>query len=370
MIKILFLPFLTIPSGHHHVADCIIYEIEQNEKNVYCEKVDILSYSYGKIEKLISTIYLQWIHKLPTLYSVIYRMAAVNEESLNKRFHLYEWLFLNKIHDLVKKKNPDMIICTHALPSNMLNELKKRRLWSGIVMNIYTDYFINNLWGIENIDYHFVPSLKVKQQLIKHGVHSRKIFITGIPIHPLFKKEQNQTKKRKYPYFVILSGGNMGAGALRDLLSFIQPSGLIHYYVLCGKNKKLLSYVKRLHNPFIHALSYITSKEEMNHLYDLADAIITKPGGVTISECLTKGLPIFVHDTLPGQEEQNLRYLEKERLVYRLRNEKSIENQVLSILQCNQQHHLSNIDRYNQQIDLPNMSKFLHSLFIKKQTSM
>lgn len=47
----------------------------------------------------------------------------------------------------------------------------------------------------------------------------------------------------------------------------------------------------------------------MNQLYNKADAILTKPGGVTISEALQKKLPILVHTSLPGQEEINLDYL-------------------------------------------------------------
>ena len=37
----------------------------------------------------------------------------------------------------------------------------------------------------------------------------------------------------------------------------------------------------------------------MSALYDQVDAIMTKPGGVTISEVFQKQLPIFVHHYLP-----------------------------------------------------------------------
>ena len=56
----------------------------------------------------------------------------------------------------------------------------------------------------------------------------------------------------------------------------------------------------------------------MNKLYDQVDAIITKPGGVTVSEALRKRLPIFVHSTLPGQEQINLHVLKSQKLVFEL----------------------------------------------------
>jgi UDP-N-acetylglucosamine:LPS N-acetylglucosamine transferase len=67
----------------------------------------------------------------------------------------------------------------------------------------------------------------------------------------------------------------------------------------------------------------------MNELYDQADAIITKPGGVTISEALQKGIPIFIHSALPGQEEINLQLLKELSLVNEINNHESLSDQVI-----------------------------------------
>lgn len=71
--------------------------------------------------------------------------AVVKDGKTNKHFYIYEWLFLKKVQKLIKQINPDLIICTHALPSYILERLKKNNLWSGPVINVYTDYFFNNL---------------------------------------------------------------------------------------------------------------------------------------------------------------------------------------------------------------------------------
>lgn len=47
----------------------------------------------------------------------------------------------------------------------------------------------------------------------------------------------------------------------------------------------------------------------MNILYEQADAILTKPGGVTIAESLYKRIPIMICNHLPGQEQINLQHL-------------------------------------------------------------
>ena len=314
MYRILFMPFLQIPSGHHHVADSIKQQLQETSDQFHYEKVEILSHYFGQIETFISSFYLQWIHKLPGVYSKVYR-ATVNKRGSDKRYYVYEALFLNKVRKLIEQTKPDIIICTHALPSYLLDKLKRKNIWSGPVINVYTDYYINDLWGMKDIDYHFVPSIHSKQALIRRGINQNQIFVTGIPIDPIFKVK-NKIQRKQGQWQLLISGGNMGAGSIQQLLQTLNPSGSVLYNVLCGKNEALFQHIERLHHPYINALPYIDSKEKMNLLYDEADAIITKPGGITITECLWKRLPVFVYEALPGQEEFNLNYLSDQGLVY------------------------------------------------------
>ena len=89
--------------------------------------------------------------------------------------------------------------------------------------------------------------------------------------------------------------------------------------VLCGKNQKLYEEIKGWELQHVAPIPYISSRTEMNELYERVDAIVTKPGGITVSEALRKNLPIFVHSALPGQEEVNLRYLTERNLVQELK---------------------------------------------------
>ncbi|WP_163538842.1 glycosyltransferase [Gracilibacillus sp. YIM 98692] len=324
MTRVLFMPLLQIPSGHHHAADCIQQQLKQDAQHFDCEKVEILSHCYGSFESIISNLYLYAIHKTPHIYSWLYKTSAV-QGTHNKSYFLYEKLFLNKVLRILNQKEPSIVFCTHALPSYLLNQLKAKQLWSGLVVNVYTDYFINDLWGIKHIDYHFVPSVHVKKKLIHEGINANKILVTGIPVHPVFT-EATPSLKKKQSYKVLISGGNLGAGSIEKFLRRLNLDGAIHYYVLCGKNKQLYDRIQRVHHPLIQAVPYIDAKEKMNELYDQCDAIVTKPGGVTITECLWKRLPIFVYEALPGQEEYNLHYLDREALVIPLDWQESTGN--------------------------------------------
>src|SRR5699024_12080055 len=170
--------------------------------------------------------------------------------------------FSTKVQQCIEQTKPDLIICTHALPSYILECLKKRNLWSGPVINVYTDYFINNLWGKEGINYHFVPSPHAKRELLNRGIKPQQTFVTGVPIHPLFKPEKRPPIK-KSRFTVLISGGNMGAGSIQQLLDRLHPSCSILYNVLSGKNKKLLQSIERLNNKHIIQIPFISYKEEI-----------------------------------------------------------------------------------------------------------
>ncbi|MFC7061681.1 MGDG synthase family glycosyltransferase [Halobacillus seohaensis] len=339
--SILFLPFLQIPSGHHQVADALIEALSQKNCDYKCEKIDILSHSYGKVESMVSSFYLKWIQSLPALYNRIYQDSVNKNIEENKRYRLYEGLFLNFMRKLLKEKQPDLIVCTHALPSYMLNFLKENHELNIPVINVYTDYFIHRLWGVQNIDFHLVPSHHMQELLIRKGVKEDQIFITGIPIHNKIQKISKEYSKTLKPSFFsfLITGGSMGVGSMESLVEKIAKKENVDLYVLCGKNKDLFHKLKKMNKENITPLQYIDCRKKMNELYDHVDVILTKPGGVTISESLFKRKPIFVYYALPGQEEINLKQLKKLGIIFDLNNtsneNKGLDERLFSILENN-----------------------------------
>ncbi|WP_141430415.1 MGDG synthase family glycosyltransferase [Bacillus sp. 03113] len=321
MKKILILPFLQMPSGHHQVADAISAYLKELDDSVKVKKVDIFHYTSRFVEQITSKFYLKAIKIIPSVYSYFYRHNACRSQSYkaDNRYFLYDRIFLNSMKKLIKQENPDFIICTHCLPSYLLNLLKKQEQLSIPVINAYTDYFINNVWGITQIDFHLVPSEAVKHFLELRGVSPKKIAVTGIPIHPLITKKTEKTYGKEAPLFhVLVSGGNLGVGPIEKMLDLTLFSGKIKYFVLCGKNQQLFKKIEQLQSPFLKSISYISSREEMNELYERMDIMLTKPGGITISECLHKGIPLCLLDPLPGPEERNQQYLLDEKLAIKI----------------------------------------------------
>ncbi|XJZ28935.1 hypothetical protein ACF5W4_09175 [Bacillota bacterium Lsc_1132] len=332
MKKILILPFLQIPTGHHQVADTIRTYLNEIDDSLEIKKVDIFHYTSRLAEQITSYLYLKAIKMTPSFYSWLYRHNACRLNVADKRYFFYERIFLKSMKKLITYENPDIIICTHCLPSYLLNILKKNGGLSIPVINAYTDYFINTVWGISHIDLHLVASDKMKNFLELRHVSSEKIAVTGIPVHSEITRKIQKNERQFSPFNVLVSGGNLGVGQIENIFDTTSFSGKIQYFVLCGKNRKLFYKIAQLQSSYIKPIPYITSRKEMNRLYEQMDAVLSKPGGITVSECLRKEIPLCLLHALPGQEERNQHYLLEENLAIEI-NPLNMEKSLLLFLE-------------------------------------
>ncbi|GAA0434189.1 MAG: MGDG synthase family glycosyltransferase [Bacillota bacterium] len=363
----LFLPFLQMPSGHHHVADTLITDLLHYNNNKRTNKVELLSYSYGSLEKIVTSTYISWIKRFPGVYDRLYTLLACRNMSKRKRHRHYELLFRPFLNKLVKEENPEIVFLTHALPSSIVSVLKQENKLQAVTVNAYTDFFVNRLWGIKGIDYHFVPTASVKKFLLKLGVKAERIFITGIPVHPVFREEFSLKEKKQA---LLITGGSLGSCGMDELLSDKHLPKKMHLYVLCGTNEQLYQTLSKQNNSNITPIPYIESKAQMNKLYNEVDAVLTKPGGVTISECLMKRKPIFVYHALPGQEQINLQELIQLGLVNPIDlNKEPLEEQINQFFLDTQKknRYTENVNRYHQNLSTQSIGALIQQVMNQSQ---
>lgn len=357
MKKALFLPFLTMQTGHHQVADALMAYIEKHIENVEVKKIDLLHYANPTIEKIISQSYLKWISYAPGIFNHVYSKLYDQPVDVQPNFKVYE-LLLKYLQEMLKEEQPDVIFCTHSVPSYLLNVLKKKNACDIPVVNVYTDFFVSKLWGKELIDYHFLPMEEMKETLSSYNIDHSRMLVTGIPIHEELMRTSSLFNKGKN---VLIAGGNCGIIDNHLLSGQLKRQKNFHFYILCGNNKKLYHKIQHWQLPNVTPLRYISSRVEMNALYDQMDAIVTKPGGVTVSEALRKKLPIFVHSILPGQEERNFTYLMNRGLAFSLKNQGSLQEQLEQILLNEQamQQYKQSVNLYHEELAIKTADDFI-----------
>jgi processive 1,2-diacylglycerol beta-glucosyltransferase len=164
------------------------------------------------------------------------------------------------------------------------------------------------------VDLYCVAAEETKARLVARGASAANVIATGIPISARFSANPNRESVRKtlglrddLPVLLVLSGG-FGMGPVAEILSELDKVGQqFQTVVVTGRNEELrreLAAVDRKHPT--HVLGFASN---MHELMAIADLIITKPGGLTSSEALAMGKPLFILNPIPGQEAANSDFL-------------------------------------------------------------
>lgn len=323
MTKKALLFYISRFSGHYHAARSIERAL-QDLGDVEVKIVNAFDYTNPILGKIITKAYIEVVKKKPEFWGNIYDNPQVLERTRKAR-ERFQKKGLPKIKKLMESFQPDIVYCTQAYPCGIVSGFKKETGDRTPLVGVLTDRAPHSYWLFDEVDIYVVPSEETKKVLAGKGIRPDKIRPYGIPIDPKFsKKFSNVNDKdeicREFGVpndrrTVLVMGGNQGLGALEDILASFLKDDTHKYQVLLvtGNNKRLFRKLKRLiagkDDGRFKLYPYVDNIDE---LMEISDLIITKAGGITTSEALAKGLPMFIVDPIPGQERMNSDYLVSE----------------------------------------------------------
>lgn len=318
-MKVLFLAVAT-GGGHLKAAKALSEYIQSKDCESETLIIDTLKYANPLIDKLVVKTYLNTLKTTPKIYGKLYNITDEKEllgDNINDFSNGVNRLFSFKVKRLILSFKPDIIVCTHPFSLQMVLAIRKKLKIKIPIVDIVTDYAIHNL-GIRNgVDAYIIPHEFLVNDAINKGIPRDKIFSLGIPVENKFLKHTEKTDiLQKFGLVDTLTflvmGGSLGFGEIEDIfIKLIRCNRHIQIIVVTGTNKKLKNHLEKESKHLygdknIVILSYVN---EVNELMEVADFIITKPGGLTISESLIKKLPIILMSPIPGQEERNANFL-------------------------------------------------------------
>jgi len=281
------------------------------------EKIDLLTLFSPLHKKIYSDGYVQLIERAPELWGMVF--AKSDNPKLLGNFKRIQRKFPSgskqRFAKVVKQFKPDVVLCTHYLPLETLTVLREQK--NGIrpfVASIVTDFEAHALWMESCVDVYFVAAEETKARLVARGANAKNIVATGIPIAAKFSAKPDPKAVRKayglrddLPVLLVLSGG-FGMGPVAEILTELDKvPAQFQSLVVTGRNDELrreLAVQNRKHPT--HVLGF---SKNMHELMGVADLIITKPGGLTSSEALAMGKPLFILNPIPGQEAANSDFL-------------------------------------------------------------
>lgn len=326
--------------GHYSAAKSIADCIEKNYSDSKVEIIDCIEYINRFINKVTTRFYSGVAKNAPKMWGKIYYNS--NTGVLSKVSNTANKIMARKLLKLVLRYNTDLVISTHPFSSNMCAYLKYKNKLSCKLATVITDYALHNQWlnYAKNVDYFFVSNEKMKSGLLELGVFNRNIFVTGIPISPRFNisydkneifKELNLSSSKKTVLF--FAGGEYGLGkhltekVFETIISNFRDLQVI---AIAGKNIKIKNHFEDIvknnaADENVRVLPFTTKVPEFMHI---SDFVVSKPGGLTTSECLASLLPLFIISPLPGQEEDNARFIETHYAGYWLKDAENINSKL------------------------------------------
>lgn len=302
-------------SGHIRAAQAIEEACKKDERVSEVLHIDTLEYTNSIFQSLYSKGYLEAIKTAPDLWA---RAFDATDKPWQKSFVIsaMERLNAQPLVNKLKEYQPDICICTHGMPADIISSLITQNQLHTNLGIVVTDYYVHALWLMDVFTRYFVAKEESKVHLNLLGIPSDRIVVSGIPVMEGFSSKiplaslQEKYAIRPDEPLVLLSAGTFGIMSAEDILHILeQIKTHCQIVVICGKNEKLKieleNYIATKKEEIANSYNIVGYTDTMHEYLQMADVFIGKPGGLSTSECLVCGVPMVIWDPIPGQELYN-----------------------------------------------------------------
>jgi len=309
----IFIVYASAGHGHKKVAEAIHQEFKDHSADpIDVRLIDMLDYAPAFFRRWYPLTYFLLVKYAPAFWGWCYHL--VNHKIVLSLLNPFRF-WMNRLHskrltELVVKEKPDWIINTHFLFPTVVGPMIEKQEIPTRMITVVTDFKVHSFWIHRGSELFVGMAETTRQNLIEWGVPDEKIVLWGIPVHPRFRKHLGRHLLLKELGLdetrstVLITSGSFGIGPTEKILEVLAPlAPKIQTLVVTGTNQGLLKRLQSQNYPYpVHALGYVTN---MDHLMEVSDLAIVKPGGSTVCELLVKACPFLMLEPIPGQEEGN-----------------------------------------------------------------
>ncbi len=330
MLRKVLLLSASAGAGHVRAAQAVEKAFKEVGGVREVRHVDTLEFTSKVFRHLYSKAYIELVNKLPEVPGWFYDKFDTPWKNERRRLAL-DKLNTRPFVKLLREYQPDLIVCTHFLPAEIVSWLKAKERIASRQAIIVTDFDVHAMWLCHHYEQYFVAIDESRAYLEALGIPRDKITVSGIPIDPVFAlpkdKRQMRLKHGLAPdrATILLSAGGFGVGSVDALVNSLLPlQHSAQIVAICGRNEKLKKRLAKLAARIKPDATVIVKPfgytQEMDELMAASDVVLGKPGGLTTSEALAKGLVFVIVNPIPGQEERNSDHLLEAAVAIRCNN--------------------------------------------------
>jgi processive 1,2-diacylglycerol beta-glucosyltransferase len=330
MTKLLILS-VSAGNGHVRAAQALAATAQSLAPPCTAVHIDAMAHVAAGFRKVYTDWYIQLVNRAPELWSYLHQRTDVTpHHAPSQRLRRgIERLSTGALVREIRREKPDAVICTHFLPAELLMRERNRGRIDYPVWLQITDYDLHNMWLVPGMTGYLAATEEVAFRLRARGVPAERIHVTGIPVMPAFSEPDSPSLARdacvaglgldpSRPVLLMVSGG-AGVGDLPSMvervLGMAGPDGKPNDFqvvAVAGRNVEAHGKLEALARRHPGRVAAVGFTNEMHRMMAASDLVVTKPGGLTVSECLALGKPMLLISPIPGQEEHNAGFLMEE----------------------------------------------------------
>jgi processive 1,2-diacylglycerol beta-glucosyltransferase len=299
-------------AGHLKAAEALYHGLNKLPEDHELVLLDALDKASPSFKRLYRESYFFLISKIPWLWGIAFAILDLPwlQPFIRAFRRFYNAMNMGRFQNYLIDEQFDCVFSTHFMPNEIVSALKRKGLIHSRLVCTVTDFDIHHIWLADGVDRYSVASPWTKQKLTKMGVPEAMIVDAGIPTHAKFREHPGKAEIRdkldipEAPFTVLMATGSFGIGPMEEIVDAI--NGACQVIVICGHNLKLHGTLLKKGYEWLKPYGLVDNMEE---LMELADIMVTKPGGLSIAEALVKELPLIFFNPIPGQETNNIRVL-------------------------------------------------------------
>ena len=343
MKKKILIAYASYGSGHKTAAEYIYnYFLEHADYEV--KIVDVMDYAslIGKIN--LALFNLSFKHQNSLMNTIGYEISD-NKIVTSPYKQITNVCVKKEIKQDFLEYNPDILIATHFFGGIIMGQLKKKYHLKTKIITVITDYQSNCMWLQNNKmeDYFIVSNEIVKKDLLKFNIPEEKICPFGIPLSSKFKNVDKDKNKIKYKYniknnkpiILFFAGGSMGSMfSYKYLKALLKLNLNLNIIFVAGKNVELYNKCnKYLKQENIKNTTLLGFTNDVTNLLNIATLVVTKPGGLSVTEALEMKTPMILIPGNGGQEIYNAKFVTKNKFGVRTYNTYNFAKTIKKIME-------------------------------------
>ncbi len=309
-------------TGHVQASKALAKTAELHYPELEVTHLNVAEVMTPGLRLFFTDIYHFILRRLPWLWYYMYRSSNVPPRNIPLfRKVMFRWRrkFEARLLEWIRNHNPDYIICTHFLPAEIIGKEKVAGRMDYMTASVVTDFSLHWVYIQPKLELFFVANHDMSLLMHLRGVPREKIYITGCPIFPDFTRkytpEEKAALRRELGLppennFVMVMMGGENIGRLEDISrTVLEAFPGVSVLAMTGNSRKVYQRMLDLQPKYPGRLFPVGYTTRMNDYMAISYLVISKPGGITISECLAMKMPVIVMDPILGHEVKNANYL-------------------------------------------------------------